>query len=51
MHAHVLAFIAVAWLILITPGVDMALVIRNALQERLTGAVLIGLGIRVALER
>ena len=57
-----LRFVPVAALLSITPGAATALVVRNARKafvdggwgqrlERLTGAVLIGLGIRLALER
>ncbi len=60
-----LTFELVAALLSVTPGAATALVVRNAARarkafvdggwgrgvERLTGAVLIGLGIRLALER
>jgi threonine/homoserine/homoserine lactone efflux protein len=49
MHAHVLPFIAVAWLILITPGVDMALVTRNALRGGRGAAVSTALGVNLGV--
>jgi threonine/homoserine/homoserine lactone efflux protein len=53
------AWVALSALLIVTPGPDTALIIRNALaagprastMARLTGLVLIGLGARLAFER
>jgi len=46
MLTEVMAFVPVAAVVICTPGPDTALTVRNAL----TGAVLTGLGIRLAAE-
>ena len=49
MHAHLIPFIGVAWLILVTPGVDMALVTRNALSNGRSAAVATALGVNLGV--
>jgi threonine/homoserine/homoserine lactone efflux protein len=49
MHAHLLPFIGVVWLILVTPGVDMALVTRNALRGGRAAAVATAFGVNTGV--
>ena len=49
MHVRLLAFIAVVWVILITPGVDMALVTRNALRGGRATALATAVGVNTGV--
>jgi threonine/homoserine/homoserine lactone efflux protein len=55
MESKWVAFLRVAALLTVTPGPDMAIVLgrRRARRplDRLTGTVLISLGLRIAVER
>jgi threonine/homoserine/homoserine lactone efflux protein len=49
MRVHLLAFVAVVWIILITPGVDIALVTRNALRGGRATALATALGVNAGV--
>ena len=49
MGVHLLAFIAVVWVIVITPGVDMTLVARNALRGGRASALATALGVNTGI--
>lgn len=60
MPRELFLFLGVVAVLTITPGPDMALVLRNGVRggsrartwlDRLTGLVLVGLGVRVVLLR
>ena len=49
MHVHLIPFIAVAGLLVITPGVDMTLVTRNALRGGRATALATALGVNLGV--
>ena len=48
-HVHVVPFVGIAALIVVTPGVDMALVTRNGLRGGRAGALATAVGINVGV--
>lgn len=49
MRVHLFAFLAVVWVIVVTPGVDMALITRNAVRGGRASALATALGVNTGV--